>query len=395
MNAIDHVRYLAEKIGPRGSTTPEEKAAADYVYGQLASMGLQPTMEGFLSARSAWLPAALFWSIVLGSGFLFLGAGRIGTIVALILTLTGLGSILLELSFRPNPLRWVLPKGKSQNVWARIEAKAQTRRQVALIAHLDTHRTPLVFSSDRWVRWFERLVPIGMAFAVLLIANFALGIALPMPWLRIMAIAPMLAALGMLILMLQADFTSYAPGANDNASGVGVVLSLAEQLAMEPLRHMAVWIVFTGCEEIGCYGADDFIRRHKAELGLTAWISVDTVGSNSGLPVYLCQETFLRKTNSDPDLLELVRDISVRRPELGAHEISMKGTYTDGAIGAKYGLPILTFESHRADGMLSDWHRPTDTVENASVECMQATESLLCESLQELDAEEASFFNSR
>ena len=197
----------------------------------------------------------------------------------------------------------------------------------------------------------------------------------------------------MLILMLQADFTSFAPGANDNASGVGVVLSLAEQLAMEPLEHTALWIVLTGCEEVGCYGAKDFIHRHKTELGHAAWISVDTVGSNGGVPVYLSQETFLSTAKSDPELLELARDISARRPELGAHEISMKGTYTDGAIGTKNGLRVLTFESHRADGTLSDWHRPTDTVENASVECMQATKSLLHELLQELDAEEATSFN--
>ena len=386
MNAMDHVRYLAEKIGPRGSTTPEEKAAADYVYGQLAGMGLQPTMEGFRSARSAWLPAALFWSIVLGAGFLSLGAGRIVAIVALILALTGLGSILLELSFRPNLLRWVLPKGQSQNVWARIEAEVEARDRVVLVAHLDSHRTPLVFSSDRWVRWFERLVPIGMAFAVLLIATFALGIALPMPWLRYVAIVPMLVAFGMLTLMLQADFTFYSPGANDNASGVGVVLSLADRLSREPLEHTAVWIVFSGCEEVGCYGAEDFIRRHKTELGHAAWISVDTVGSNGGVPVYLSQETFLSTTKSNPELLELARDVCARRPELGAHEISMKGTYTDGAIGAKHGLRILTFESHRADGTLSDWHRPTDKVENVSAECMQATESLLHEFLRELDA---------
>ena len=393
MNAMDHVRHLAETIGPRGSTTAEEKAAAEYAHKKLASSGLRPVMETFRSARSAWLPAALFWSIVLASGFLFLGGGRISAIIALILAMIGLGSILLELSFRPNLLRWVLPKGQSQNVWARIEAKAETRGQIALIAHLDTHRTPLVFSSDRWVRWFERLVPIGMAFAVLLIATFALGIALPMPWLRIMAIGPMLVAAGMLILMLQADFTSYAPGTNDNASGVGVVLSLAEQLAMKPLGHMAIWIVLTGCEEVGCYGAEDFIRRHKTELGHAAWISVDTVGSKRGVPVYLSQETFLSTAKSDPELLELARDISARRPQLGAHEISMKGAYTEGAIGAKHGLRLLTFESHQANGTLSDRHRPTDTIENLSCDCMQATEALVHELLQELDAEEASSFN--
>jgi len=312
------------------------------------------------------------------------------TITALILSVTGLGSILLELSFRPNLLRWLLPKGQSQNVWARIDAKAEARDRVVLVAHLDTHRTPLAFSSDRWVRIFERLVPIGMAFAVLLIAILALGIVLPLPWLRYLAIIPMLVALGMLILMLQADFTSFAPGANDNASGVGVVLSLAEQLAMKPLEHTAVWVVATGCEEVGCYGADDFIRRHKSELERAAWITVDTVGSKRGVPVYLSQETFLSTAKSDPGLLELVRDISARRPELAAHEISMKGAYTEAAIGAKHSLRVLTVESHRANGTLSDWHRPTDTIENISVECMQATELLLTEFLRELDASAAS-----
>ena len=385
MNAMNHVRHLVEKIGPRGSTTTEEKAAAEYAHKQLASLGLRPVMETFLSARSAWLPAALFWSIVLASGFLFLGAGRIGAIVALIQVSIGLGSILLELLFRPNLLRWILPKGESQNVWARIDAKTEARDHVALVAHLDTHRTPLVFSSDRWMRWFEKLVPIGMAFAVLLIVIFAIDIALPMPWLRIMTSGPMLVALGMLILMLQADFTPFSPGANDNASGVGVVLSLAEWLAKGPLENTTVWIVLTGCEEVGCYGAEHFIRRHKTELGPAAWITVDTVGSKRGVPVYLSQETFLSTAKSDPGLLEMVRGISARLPELGAHEISMKGTYTESAIGAKHGLRVLTFESHRADGTLSDWHRPTDTVKNVSPECIQTTESLVRELLQELD----------
>ena len=390
MNAMDHVRYLTERIGSRGSTSAEEKAAAEYAHKQLASLGLHPTIETFRSARSAWLPAALFWSIVLASGFLFLGGGRIGAIAALILAGTGLGSILLEISFRPNLLRWILPKGESQNVWARIDAKGEGREQVVLVAHLDTHRTPLVFSSDRWVRMFEKLVPIGMAFTVLLIAIFALGILLPTPWLRYTAIGPMLVAFGMLILMLQADFTPYTAGANDNASGVGLVLSLAEQLSKQPLNRTSIWIVLTGCEEVGCYGAEDFILRHKSELGSAAWISVDTVGSSGGVPVYLSQETFLSTAKSDPRLLGMVRGVSSRSPELGAHEISMKGAYTEGAIGAKHGLRVLTFESHRPDGTLSDWHRPTDTAENVSPECMQATESLVHQLLQELDAKEAS-----
>jgi hypothetical protein len=390
MNAIDHVRYLVETIGPRGSTTESEKEAAAYVHKRLKGFDLQPTMESFSSARSAWLPAALFWSLVLASGFLFLGGGRLRAILALALAATGLASILLELSFRPNFLRWILPKGESQNVSAQIDAKSEVREQVALVAHLDSHRTPLVFSSRIWVRWFERLVPIGMACTVLLILIFALGVVIPLPWLQILAIGPMAVALIMLVLMLQADFTAYSPGANDNASGIGVVLSLAEQLAKTPLEHTKVWIVLTGCEEVGCYGSDEFIRKHKNALGNAAWITIDTVGSYRGVPVFLSEETFLTTGKSDERLLRTMREINLRHPEVGAHEISMKGAYTDGAIGSKHGLRVLTLESHQEDGTLSNWHRPTDTIDAVSPECIQATESLVYELLQELDANVAS-----
>lgn len=390
MNAMDHVRYLVGTIGPRGSTTTSEKEAAVYAHKRLKGFGLQPVTESFRSARSAWLPAALFWSIVLASGFVFLGGGRLRAIIALVLAVIGLTSILLELSFRPNMLRWILPKGDSQNVSARIEATSEVREQVALVAHLDSHRTPLVFSSRNWVRWFERLVPIGMVFAVFLILIFILGIIVPLPWLQTVALGPMAVALIMLVLMLQADFTSYTPGANDNASGVGVVLSLAEQLAKDPLEHTKVWIVLTGCEEVGCYGSDEFIRKHGNDLGNAAWITIDTVGSYRGVPVFLSDETFLTTCRSDERLLATMHEISNRHPEAGAHEISMKGSYTDGAIGFKHGLRVLTFESHQEDGTLSNWHRPTDTIDSVFPECIQATESLVHELLQELDANVAS-----
>ena len=386
MNAMDHVRHVAEMIGARGSTSIEEKEAALYSHKRLEGFGLLPTTETFRSARSAWLPAALFWSIVLASGFIFLGGGQLRAIIALVLAAVGLASILLELSFRPNLLRWILPKGESQNVWAQIEAKSEPREHVVLVAHLDSHRTPLVFSSRTWVRWFERLVPIGMAFAILLIMIFALGIVVPLSWLQTLAFGPMAVALGMLILMLQADFTAYSPGANDNASGIGVVLSSAERLAENPLEHTAVWIVLTGCEEVGCYGSDDFIRKHRDDLGDAAWITIDTVGSYGGTPVFLSQETFLSTAKNDEYLLETMRSISDRHPDLNAHEISMKGSYTDGAIGFKHGLRVLTLESHQADGTLSNWHRPTDTIQAVSPECLQATESLIHRFLQELDA---------
>lgn len=385
MTAIDHVRYLAKTIGPRGSTTSQEAEAAQYAAQVLRDAGLEPVTETFTSARSAWHPYSLFSGLVLVSEFLFWIGQRWGAIAALALVVLVLVSVLLELAFRSNPLRWVLPKGSSQNVWVRLSPGGQVRQQVVLLGHLDTHRTPLAFSSDRWLKLYRSLVPVGLISTVLLIIIFAVGIA-AYGWLwRLLSLPFCLIALGLFVLTVQADFTPFTAGANDNATGAGVVLSVAQRLRREPLTHTTVWTVLSGCEEVGCYGADAFARAHKDELGRPAWITLDSVGSSNAAPTYLTSERFLLTARSDPDLLALAQEVATGHPELDAHSRSFSGAYTEGSIGAKHGFRVLTLTSLPHSGLLTEWHRPTDVVENVDHGVVERTEKFLWEFLQEID----------
>jgi hypothetical protein len=385
MTAMTHVRYLAETIGPRGSTTPQEAAAAAYAAQTLREAGLTPTVETFVSARSAWYPFALFSALILIAEILFWAAGGWGAWAALLLAGLAFASVLLELAFRPNPLRWLLPKGKSQNVWARIAPAGEMRQQVILMGHLDSHRTPLVFSSDRWVRLFNTLVPLGLASTVLLIVLFLLGAAVGgMVW-RYLSLPFGLITLGLFLLTFQADFTPYTAGANDNATGAGIVLSLAERLARAPLKHTAVWAVLSGCEEVGCYGAEAFAAGHRDETGRAAWITLDSVGGVGAGPAYLTQETFLLTAASDRGLLALAGEIVADRPELAAYSHLFRGAYTEGAIAAKHGFRVLTLVSHRRDGVLPEWHRPTDVVANVEAGVVERTEAFVEELLRRID----------
>ena len=86
MTSMDHIRHLAETIGPRGSTTPKEAEAARYAAQVLRQIGLEPVTESFTSARSAWYPYALFSGLVLIGELLFWIGGRWGAVAALVLT---------------------------------------------------------------------------------------------------------------------------------------------------------------------------------------------------------------------------------------------------------------------------------------------------------------------
>ena len=88
------------------------------------------------------------------------------------------------------------------------------------------------------------------------------------------------------IVMAHTDSTPAGPGANDNASGLGVVASLAGRLRLiKPWCD--VWLVATGAEERGYTGKPDHLgalhlarraRAHHARKRLRWALSLDEVG---------------------------------------------------------------------------------------------------------------------
>lgn len=75
--------------------------------------------------------------------------------------------------------------------------------------------------------------------------------------------------------------TGFAPGANDDASGVAVALEVARVLAPLGLQHGGMFVGFTG-EEQGLNGSRALAKRCKEQsLHLDAFFNNDTVGSSS------------------------------------------------------------------------------------------------------------------
>jgi hypothetical protein len=381
---MDVVNHLAVAIGPRGSCTPKEAEAARWVGQQLEKIGLTPINESFKSASSTYRPYAAFGVLALVGELMAWLAGRPGAIMAVVLLAAAIVSILLELTFRSNLLRWLSPKGSSQNVWTRLVPSGEKKHRVVLLAHLDTHRTPWLFS-EKLVKLIEPLVPLALVSSLVMLALFSINIAWPKPLWLLISLPFALILLLVLVLMIQADMTPYTAGANDNATGVGVLLGLVERLKEKPLTNTTVWAVFTGCEEVGCYGADAFATAHKDELDRPIWISIDSVGGKGAGVAYLEKETFLTTTKSDAELLELAARISSDSPELDAYPFTFKGAFTEGVIGNKHGFRVLSLVSYMRNGVLPEWHRPTDVVENVEARVVENTQAFMIKMLAGID----------
>ncbi len=169
--ALKHVRVLAVDIGPRPSTYAGERRAAEYALAVLTRAGLvTPHLEGFTSGRSTYRPYT--WAFVAGLlGHALAGLGplpnpllegegtshtltsqvRVREGVAAVLNALGAWAFFREATLRDPWGRRLSLRGPSHNVVGLVKPRGEVRRRVVLFGHLDTHRTPVFYSSARWL----------------------------------------------------------------------------------------------------------------------------------------------------------------------------------------------------------------------------------------------------
>jgi aminopeptidase YwaD len=79
------------------------------------------------------------------------------------------------------------------------------------------------------------------------------------------------------------ETTHTTPGANDNGSGVAVMLGIANALQKNPLKR-SIALIFSSGEEGGGFGMQDYLENHPDEAArYIACINLDMVGEGSKL----------------------------------------------------------------------------------------------------------------
>jgi hypothetical protein len=367
---MEHIRALAEQIGPRASASPAERRAADYAMMAQFKLGLQPTLEGFRGARSLFLVHVYVGICVLLAFLVYPLAGRLTALAALLLAGLGLVSEIMELLFRDHPLRYLLPYGRSQNVVTLLRPVHEHRRDLVLMGHLDTNHTPLVFRSTAWVNVWRVASSIIFFSFVIQVPVYAVGLITQATIIWPLSIPGAVCALLLIIVCAEAELSPFSHGANDNATAAGLVLTLAEDLQAEPLAHTRVWLVCSGCEEVKHYGAIDFYRRHRDDLRNPAVVVFEMLGRDG--PAWLCKEGTINLFNyhADPGMAALARQVAEAHPELGAHPTQVSGGHTEMADALRLGIPAITLIGldeggvrFGYDGPEIYWHTREDTVD--------------------------------
>ena len=367
---IETLREVTETLAPLDRTpcSAGERAAALWIAERLRAAGVE-SVE--LEEEPSWgifppLTTGIGVLGVLGGVLVLAGRRRAGVLAGI----ASAAALLDEVQNGPRVVRAVLRRRRSTiNVLART-GDPSAERTLLVLAHHDAAQTGVVFDQTLQRRVHERF-PQLLRRLKTQPPQWWIGLAAPLGAL-LSAVArrrgPAAAGLvvGCVGVALAADVwrSPTVPGANDNLSGVAVLVALAELLREQPVPGVRVLLVSCGAEETLQDGIRAFMARHGDELprGSTYVLNYDTVGSPHLAMIEAEGPVWMERYPGAP-FRDLVAQCATRCGVAIERGLRARAS-SDSVITARAGHPTATLVS------LTDWrapanyHLPSDVPEN-------------------------------
>jgi Zn-dependent M28 family amino/carboxypeptidase len=183
------------------------------------------------------------------------------------------------------------------------------------------------------------------------------------------------------------DSEGRAPGADDNASGVSVLLEVARILSKLSLEHSISYVLFSG-EEQGKWGSKyyaDFID--KADIDLDLLINLDMVGfppegSNSILIEYDNGNVVQDNDKYSQKIAKLIRDVASKYTSLNATLGKLENT--DYLPFEALGYTVIGLHD---DGVTKNpnYHKSSDTSDTLDYEYSASIANVTIATILQLD----------
>jgi hypothetical protein len=347
-----------------------EAEAAEWIAARFRETGARVAVDEELVHGTYFTPLGVLNGVAAAAGLaVLLGRRRVGGVVA---TAAAAG-IWQDLTGGPRrALRRVLKRQLTTNVVASIGPE-DAEHTLVVHAHHDAARTSFIFddTATKFVidhlpflmsgrdRWPPLMGLVWGGPAAIALASVTGGK-------KTAAVGTAFAA-GTAAVMADMARQPVVPGANDNLSGVAVLLEVARRLrdGGGPPEGVRVILLSAGAEEANQEGMLAFARRHFPELSVerTSFLCLDTVGSPE--LVLIEGEGFLKMfeypSHQKERVASAAHDAGVRLRR------GMRFTFaTDGLVPLRQGYATAAIGSMTEHLVPSNYHWPSDTAENVN-----------------------------
>ncbi|KAL0222495.1 hypothetical protein RCL1_002349 [Eukaryota sp. TZLM3-RCL] len=384
MNVIES---LSVHIGPRGSCTEQEKQAAAFLSSTLSSFNYSVREDAFKCPSTFSWAQILLITFFLISWIFFV----IQPLVSACLCFSTLILYILEVDTRFSITKF-LPKAQSQNVIAASPIKSN-KPKIVVCAHYDTSRSSLNFSPSMVPSFRKSFILLFISMILLAlccVANFILILIKVNYSLYFFygTIPLVLVLLSVFISLVHRELCfEFVHGANDNASGVSVLVKTAEHLRNYQFLNN-IEFVATGAEEAGTFGISNYIKRYGIKN--TIFINLDNLGT--GNLFVTSSEGCIFKYQINQKLREAVEKVLIQKSKLPISISPYNLLTTDATVVmARKGLAFSVMAKDE-NNLLPNWHWKTDTIDKISVENLDFACEFVLSLVTNLDKNISEFF---
>jgi hypothetical protein len=385
----DFIGKVLSEIGPRPPCCPGEGACARFYENILRESCDEVNVEEFSACPGAYkasfrlpmiaylIALALYWWVPVAS---------------FIIAALGFVVMIGEMMLMHEIIDFAFPKQQSTNVAGKIKPAGETKQVVVISAHLDSN----------WE--FPLMRRMGASFAIIpAVTTFATALLLLLSLMKSIILLSALnagslfssvewdlfwvvaAALPFVVLQLFFMLSNRpVAGANDNLSALAIGNELAKTLsrAENRLNNVEVWIVATGCEEIGSKGSKAFAAAHREELRNAKVLVVDMVG-NKNAPLEVYKAEMVNAVKMSPELVDLVCHCAT---ELGIPiKVANSAGFTDATGFRQAKIAATSIMSIPTSRKTFFYHTRNDTLENVAFENLVATYYICLSLIRKLD----------
>lgn len=384
---FDDIATLAASIGPRPAGSRQERRAAHYVAERLRQIGVPEATLPIRVPRAYALTYIVLYLALVASVVLARYSEPLGFLISAVVLVL----LALEGTARPTLSRLAASR-TSQNVIGLIgiatgapAGDAETLRRVVLTAHLDSARSGFL-SRPAVVRWFRELTVAVVTAAMLVPLLQVVALATPsaIPW-RLSLVPAVLLVAASAVLLEREVRGRPVPGANDDASGVAVVLATVAALHRDHPRHLETWALFTAGAEAGMAGIRQFLRENLFDPERTYFINVDSVGSGSVR--YTLFEGLALPRRSSPVLVRVAGEVALAHRGWDVRPYAQVLVPTDQSVILAHGYQAIGVLAVGPDGMIPNWRQVADTPEHIDAHTTNTAASFVLQIIRRLDDE--------
>lgn len=347
MDLLEEAISRIGEIGPRPTGSDKERELAGWLEDKLRSLGLYTEVQTFKVVPTYSYPYILVWGLLVFSVLFTFFDRFFPFFLALVVTF---------LEFRELDTFHNITNLFRTRISQNVIGKNTDRPKLIITAHIDSARTSIFFN-PRYVTSprVSMLLTTGSSLAVLILTFF--NLIFPLKLWSYLGLIPSFYLLFLIGAHIHREiFMGFSPGGNDNGSGVITALCSARILTEEGVPF---WVVFTGGEESGTYGAEALEKRYREFIRDAFILNLDNLGS--GRLTVATEEGMWKIFKVKNDWLDIIKRCSEGidvdfRPYLGLSTdatVFLARNYNAGTIIAldDRGFPV-------------NWHWYTDTVDS-------------------------------